>query len=95
MYVYFEGASTEDITRDVGSELKMNDYYYSAGCLMVFVSGGEVVRALTMPEVLGWDGENRFSAEVKLVPGRPGQLSGLQLVEPGAASAQTNTPAAS
>lgn len=82
VYVYYEGASADDIARDVGSELDMGKYYSSAGCLMVFVHDDEVVRAISGPELIGWDGANRFTADVRLEPGRQGRPSGLLLQEP-------------
>lgn len=81
MYVYYEGASADDIAGDVGTELEMNDCYESAGCLMVFVGGDDVVRAISAPELVSWDGSNRFTADVRLVPSRAGKSSGLSLQE--------------
>lgn len=54
VYVYYEGASADDIAGDVGTELEMNDYYESAGRLMVFVGGDDVVRAISAPELVSW-----------------------------------------
>lgn len=81
VYAYYEGASADEIATDVGSELEMNDRYYSAGCLLVFVDDDEVVRAISAPELVSWDGSNRFTADVRLVPSRPGKSSGLRLEE--------------
>lgn len=82
VYVYYEGAPADEIARDVGADLAMNDRYYSAGCLMVFVDDDDVVRAISAPELVTWDGSNRFTAGVRLVPTRPGKSSSLSLEEP-------------
>lgn len=83
VYVYYEGARADEIADDVGARLDMNDYYGSAGCLMVFVHDDDVVRAISGPELVSWDGSNRFGDSARLIPTRPGKSSGLRLTEPG------------
>lgn len=84
VYVYFEGTSAGAIEGQVGiNVLGKSDYYYSASCLLVFARNGEVERAISVsPDLFFFEGSNKFSSKVRMVPMKPGKRTGLRLEDP-------------
>lgn len=82
VYVFSEGAAAADIEAAVGQPVIDDEFYYEAGNLLIFVRGGEPVRAVSvLPDVLVTGGQARWSADVSLQPRGDTRPASLILVE--------------
>ena len=84
VYIFSEGIRVEEINNKVGSTvLSQPDRYYSAGNLLVFSLGGEVVYAAdVVPDILVTGGRTEWGADTRLEPRGDRTPAALRLVEP-------------
>jgi hypothetical protein len=82
VYVFSEGASATAIEKAVGTPVLSGKYYDEAGNLLVFSSGGSVVKATSVvPDVLATGGRSKWGPAVRMVPVNDRTPAVLQLVD--------------